>query len=117
MVELARHLGGLGHRRVGVLCMRLSTDRNDGFASVDRQDNARYEVQRRRLAGLRDGFTEFGVDWSTVPVVERFDHTQAAGGEPPSSSSWSAPGRHRGRCAPRTSSRSARCAAVRASAA
>ncbi len=35
MVELARHLGGLGHRRVGVLCMRLSTDRNDGFASVE----------------------------------------------------------------------------------
>jgi len=80
MVALARHLGELGHRRVGVLCMRLSTDRNDGFASVSRQDNARYEVQRRRLAGLRDGFTEFGVDWATVPVVERYDHTQAAGG-------------------------------------
>ncbi|MDT7744047.1 MAG: hypothetical protein QOE59_3125, partial [Actinomycetota bacterium] len=29
MVALARHLGELGHRRVGVLCMRLSTDRND----------------------------------------------------------------------------------------
>jgi DNA-binding LacI/PurR family transcriptional regulator len=79
MVELARHLGQLGHRQVGVLCMRLSIDRNDGFASVERQDSARYEVQRRRLAGLRDGFAEFGVDWTTVPVVERFDHTEAAG--------------------------------------
>ncbi|GAA4820470.1 LacI family DNA-binding transcriptional regulator [Actinomycetospora corticicola] len=79
MVELAQHLAGLGHRRVGVLCMRLSLDRNDGFASVSRQDSARYEVQRRRLAGLRDGFTAAGVDWSTVPVVERFDHTEAAG--------------------------------------
>lgn len=79
MVELAQHLGGLGHRKVGVLCMRLSTDRNDGFAPVDRQDSARYEVQRRRIAGLRDGFTEFGVDWPTVPVVERFDHTETAG--------------------------------------
>src|ERR1700753_1498048 len=52
MVALARHLGELGHRRVGVLCMRLSTDRNDGFASVESQDTARYEVQRRRLAAL-----------------------------------------------------------------
>ncbi len=79
MVELAEHLAGLGHRRVGVLCMRLSTDRNDGFAAVSRQDHARYEVQRRRLAGLRDGFTAAGVDWGGVPVVERFDHTEAAG--------------------------------------
>lgn len=79
MAELARHVAELGHRKVGVLCMRLSLDRNDGFASVTRQDSARYEVQRRRIAGLRDGFVEAGVDWSTVPVVERYDHTEAAG--------------------------------------
>ena len=79
MVDMARHLAGLGHRKVGVLCMRLSTERNDGFASVGRQENARYEVQRRRLSGLREGFAEAGVDWSTVPVVERFDHSESAG--------------------------------------
>src|SRR3954451_3335521 len=56
MVDMARHLVGLGHRRVGVLCMRLSTERKDGFASIERQERARYEVQRRRLAGLREGF-------------------------------------------------------------
>ena len=38
--------------------MRLSTERNDSFASLHRQETARYEVQRRRLAGLRDGFAE-----------------------------------------------------------
>ena len=79
MVDMARHVAGLGHRRVGVLCMRLSTDRNDGFAPVARQESARYEVQRRRLAGLRDGFAEVGVDWSEVPVVERFEHSEQAG--------------------------------------
>ncbi|MEJ2861143.1 LacI family DNA-binding transcriptional regulator [Actinomycetospora flava] len=79
MVDMARHLAGLGHRRVGVLCMRLSTERNDGFASVERQQRARYEVQRRRLAGLREGFAEAGVDWSAVPVVERYDHSESAG--------------------------------------
>ena len=36
-------------------------------------------MQRRRLAGLREGFAEAGVDWSTVPVVERFDHSESAG--------------------------------------
>jgi DNA-binding LacI/PurR family transcriptional regulator len=79
MVDMARHLAGLGHRRVGVLCMRLSTERNDGFASLERQERARYEVQRRRLTGLREGFAEAGVDWSTVPVVERYDHSEPAG--------------------------------------
>jgi DNA-binding LacI/PurR family transcriptional regulator len=59
--------------------MRLSTERNDGFASLERQERARYEVQRRRLTGLREGFAEAGVDWSTVPVVERYDHSESAG--------------------------------------
>ena len=79
MADLARHLTGLGHREIGVLCMRLSSDRTEGLASVQRQTHARYEVQRRRLAGLSDGFAEVGVDWSTVPVVERYDHTETAG--------------------------------------
>lgn len=79
MVDMARHLSTLGHRRIGALCMRLSTERLDTFASVERQMTARYEVQRRRLAGLRDGFGEAGVDWAAVPVVERYDHSEAAG--------------------------------------
>jgi DNA-binding LacI/PurR family transcriptional regulator len=79
MKGMAHHLSELGHRDVGVLCMRLSTERNDGFAALERQTTARYEVQRRRLAGLRDGFAEAGVDWSTVPVVERYEHSEAAG--------------------------------------
>jgi len=79
MVDMSRLVTGLGHRRIGVLCMRLSTDRNDGFAPVARQLSARYEVQRRRLAGLRDGFAEAGIDWAGVPVVERYDHSEHAG--------------------------------------
>lgn len=79
MLGLARHLTGLGHRRVGVLCMRLGVGRNDGPADRARQDRATYPVQRDRLAGLRDGLSEVGVEWSDVPVVERFDHSVAAG--------------------------------------
>jgi DNA-binding LacI/PurR family transcriptional regulator len=79
MLALARHLTGLGHRRIGVLCMRLGTGHRDGRADLKRQNGATYPVQRDRLAGLRDGLCEVGVDWNNVPVVERFDHSVDAG--------------------------------------
>lgn len=81
MTELANHLITLGHRRVGVVCMRLGRNRNDGFATVDRQRGAHFHVQRARLAGLSAAFEAAGVDWASVPVVERFDHTVASGEE------------------------------------
>ncbi|MGQ0837121.1 LacI family DNA-binding transcriptional regulator [Actinokineospora sp.] len=79
MVVLAQRLISLGHRRVGVVCMRLARDRNDGFAPVERQRGAHFHVQRGRLAGLADAFGTVGVDWARVPVVERFDHSTANG--------------------------------------
>lgn len=79
MLGLGRHLTGLGHRRVGVVCMRLSAQRHDGPADPARQEAGTYPVQRDRLAGLRDALAEVGVDWVDVPVHERFDHTVAAG--------------------------------------
>ncbi|MBA3905588.1 MAG: LacI family DNA-binding transcriptional regulator [Pseudonocardiales bacterium] len=79
MLAMARHLTGLGHRRIGVLCMRLGTGHRDGPADLERQNGATYPVQRDRLAGLRDGLGEVGVDWVNVPVVERFDHSVEAG--------------------------------------
>ena len=79
MLGLARHLTGLGHRRVGVISMRLAAHRHDGLVPLDRQADIAYPVQRNRLAGLRDGLTDVGVDWATVPVWERFDHSVEAG--------------------------------------
>jgi DNA-binding LacI/PurR family transcriptional regulator len=79
MLGLTRHLTGLGHRRVGVLCMRLAAGHNDGPATPERQMNATYPVQRDRLAGIRDGLAEVGVDWADVPVHERFEHSVDAG--------------------------------------
>jgi DNA-binding LacI/PurR family transcriptional regulator len=77
--QLGRHLGELGHRRVGVVANRLGTDRNDGPADQHRQDRSPYAVVRNRLSGLADGLAESGVDWATVPVEERFDNTAEAG--------------------------------------
>lgn len=79
MLGMARHLAALGHRRVGVLCMRLGPGRNDGPADEARQAGATYPVQRHRLAGLREGFAEAGVEWAGVPVHERFLHSVDAG--------------------------------------
>lgn len=72
---LAEHLVGLGHRQIGVLCMRLGRDRNDDFVPVERQRTAHFHVQRTRLEALATAFTKAGVDWASVPVVERFEHT------------------------------------------
>jgi DNA-binding LacI/PurR family transcriptional regulator len=79
ITEVAKRLISLGHRRIGVVCMRLSRDRNDGFATVERQQSAHFHVQRARLGGLAAAFETVGVDWTNVPVVERFDHSSAMG--------------------------------------
>ncbi|MGH3625164.1 MAG: LacI family DNA-binding transcriptional regulator, partial [Sciscionella sp.] len=79
MIRLGEHLIRLGHRKIGVICMRLDRNRNDGFASLQRQQSAHYHVQRERLSGLQSAFEAVGVQWPHVPVVERFDHTTACG--------------------------------------
>lgn len=79
--QIADHLLSLGHRRIGVVCMRLGRRRLDGLVDLTRQENAHYHVQRNRLAGLRDGFTAAGVAWDRIPVVEQFDHTLKAGAQ------------------------------------
>ena len=79
MREIARHLLDLGHRRVGVACMRLGRQHRDGPVDLERQRGARYHVQRNRLAGLRGAFADAGVAWDRIPVVERFANTTAAG--------------------------------------
>lgn len=76
---IADHLIELGHRRIGVVCMRLGRANRDGPVDLARQEAAHYHVQRNRLAGLRDGFLAAGIAWDRVPVVERFDHTLEAG--------------------------------------
>ena len=79
MQEVAEHLLTLGHRRVGVACIRLGRAHLDGPVDLDRQLRARYHVQRNRLQGLRDAFTAAGVSWDRIPVVERFDNSASAG--------------------------------------
>lgn len=76
---VADHLLVLGHRRIGVICMRLGRANRDGSVDLARQQSAHYHVQRNRLSGIRDAFSAAGVAWDRVPVVERFDHSLEAG--------------------------------------
>src|SRR5918997_3203992 len=51
MLGLARHLTGIGHRRFGVICMRLGEYRSDGPATPERQGDATHPGQRDPLPG------------------------------------------------------------------
>ena len=94
---VADHLLALGHRRIGVICMRLGRARLDGPVTIDRQNSAHYHVQRNRLMGLREAFTAAGVAWDRIPVVERFEHSVAAGASAAAEVLALDPGHHRTR--------------------
>ncbi len=79
MRDLGTHLVSLGHEHFGVLCMRLGRDRNDDVAGPRRWEQSTYHVQRERIGGLTEALTRAGLDVTGMPVVERFDHTEAAG--------------------------------------
>jgi DNA-binding LacI/PurR family transcriptional regulator len=50
--QIGRHLLTLGHRRVGIVCSRLSPGGHDAPVSADRLGRATYSVQRNRINGL-----------------------------------------------------------------
>jgi DNA-binding LacI/PurR family transcriptional regulator len=79
MRGVTEHVLGLGHRRIGVLCMRLGRERHDDVVDEARWRHATFHVQRERLLGVADALTAAGVAVSRVPVVERFDHLESAG--------------------------------------
>jgi DNA-binding LacI/PurR family transcriptional regulator len=66
----ARHVGELGHRRVGILAFGLSPDGKHGPASPARVQSARYRVTRDRVAGYLRGLAQFGIDPDSVPLWE-----------------------------------------------
>jgi DNA-binding LacI/PurR family transcriptional regulator len=80
MLAIVGHVLRLGHRRIGVLCMRLGRDRNDGPVSIARARENYSHVQRARLSGVRAACTAVGVDAADLPVIECSEHTTAAGG-------------------------------------
>lgn len=64
----ARHVGSLGHRRVGILGFSLTPDGWHGPADAERVASARFRVTRDRVAGYLSGLAAFGV--VDVPIWE-----------------------------------------------
>lgn len=66
----AQALVDAGHRRIGILCIRLDRVRNDGPVSKERLDTASLHVQQSRVMGALDVFKQAGIEHH-IPVVER----------------------------------------------
>lgn len=77
---LVRELIRLGHRHFGVLTIRTGSQEHDGLLGETDLTDSRYRVPRERMAGVREALTEAGLS-ATVPTVETFTISTAAGGE------------------------------------
>lgn len=76
----AEHLVQLGHRRFGVISLRvIDDDHPGGRLDPERFAAGTYRITRERLEGYREGLEAAGVDWSAVPVEERPASSVAAG--------------------------------------
>lgn len=67
----ARALLEAGHRRIGILSIRMHRLRADGLISHDNIRDASLHVQRSRVLGALDTFAEAGLAPETIPVVTR----------------------------------------------
>jgi DNA-binding LacI/PurR family transcriptional regulator len=66
-----RHLLDLGHRRLGILSLRLSARDEPGFADTGAQERATASVPKGRLEGAARALAAAGVAWEDVAVVQR----------------------------------------------
>lgn len=67
----AAHVAHRGHRRVGIVSARLLPDDFEGEVTPDRLAAATFSIERDRLAGFREALEPAGIDWASVPIVER----------------------------------------------
>jgi DNA-binding LacI/PurR family transcriptional regulator len=77
MRTVGEHLLELGHRRIATVTLPLDGDRKEGPADAARQAQTRYEIAKRRLAGLRDAGIEPTVVFETPASL--VEHGAAAG--------------------------------------
>ncbi|MDO4911601.1 MAG: LacI family DNA-binding transcriptional regulator [Corynebacterium sp.] len=67
----AQALVEAGHRKIGILSIRLDRKPNNGVVEQQRLQNARLHVQRSRVLGALEVFAAHGIDQAEVPIIER----------------------------------------------
>ena len=77
----AEHLLDLGHQHFGVVCFGLRRDGTQGFADLERQKSALYQVSSARLEGYAEALSKASIPWSDVPVFECQGSSQSLGRE------------------------------------
>jgi DNA-binding LacI/PurR family transcriptional regulator len=72
----ARHLLGLGHRRIGLLFLdKRGDDRAD---DAGRGSSVRYRTERERIAGYAEALAERGIDLEQLPLETSVNDRQVA---------------------------------------
>lgn len=61
-----------GHTQIGVLCIRLDREPNDGPVDAKRLEQAAMDVQRSRVSGVLDVISDAELNPAQVPIIERF---------------------------------------------
>lgn len=69
MKPAVQELVRAGHRNLGILCIRLDREVNNGPVSAERLVTARMDVQRSRVQGALEELAEHGIH--DVPIIER----------------------------------------------
>ena len=82
--ELADYVIGLGHHEIGLLTMRLGTERSigdqtAGVVSAERLRSSNFHVQSERIAGVRDAMAAAALDPESLTIVESYEHLPASG--------------------------------------
>ncbi|CAB0736832.1 LacI family DNA-binding transcriptional regulator [Corynebacterium diphtheriae] len=67
----AQALVDAGHRSIGILCIRLDSEPNNGPVSFERLKHAHHHVQCARVQGALEVFDAAGIPAGAVPIIER----------------------------------------------
>ncbi|WP_052341776.1 LacI family DNA-binding transcriptional regulator [Salinarimonas rosea] len=68
--EAARHVVGLGHRKIGILSLEVDDRERTGFIDDARFAEIRFTTPRARLLGYRDVFEEAGIPPADIVAYE-----------------------------------------------
>ncbi|MGV0835588.1 LacI family DNA-binding transcriptional regulator [Mycolicibacterium thermoresistibile] len=83
MRSLAEHVLALGHRRIGLITMRLRRERPPASPSQpdpERMQRPHFHVQRERIEGVYEACAAAGVEPRALTVIESYDHAPTSGG-------------------------------------